>query len=390
MKKILYTLLFFLLVVPASAQECGIKFFHGTYDEAISLAKKENKLIFIDFYTEWCGPCLNMALTVFTLPQVGDVYNKNFICLKIDAEKGEGRELAKRFKVRSYPTYIFVNPKTDELIHRSGSNKSVKDFLGDVEGALVHKKSSIYLNKVYNSGKFDMNFLEDYIMYKKRSGGRNEVNKLFDDLINMGAKLSDRKVWDIYVECVNGYKNKYVKQISDNYSKFVKLYGKDEVDNKLASASAYAPIDFQNDLCDYKGKYYNIKMKNLSYLFRNKSFQEASKEMDNLFIDPKIDQKEFLRYLTFHIRINPSYDGADLTFDVLAQKVKYLRYIAYNEYNRDDAMVHYRYAVALEYLIQRAYSEGKSIPSFIYDTPLLGKREYSMRHPLLKPKPHRR
>lgn len=72
---------------------------------------------------------LNMALTVFPLPEVGEVYNKNFVCLKIDAEKGEGRELAKKYGIHSYPSYIFVNPKTETLIHRSGGNKPAADFI---------------------------------------------------------------------------------------------------------------------------------------------------------------------------------------------------------------------------------------------------------------------
>lgn len=89
MKKIILNLLFIVILLPATAQESGIRFFHGTWDEAVALAKKEKKKIFVDFFTEWCGPCLNMALTVFPLPEVGETYNKNFICLKIDAEKAK-------------------------------------------------------------------------------------------------------------------------------------------------------------------------------------------------------------------------------------------------------------------------------------------------------------
>lgn len=72
-----------------SAQE-GIQFKKCSWNEALEVARKENKIIFIDFYTEWCGPCYNMAQQVFVLHSVGSFYNSNFISLKIDAEKGEG------------------------------------------------------------------------------------------------------------------------------------------------------------------------------------------------------------------------------------------------------------------------------------------------------------
>ncbi len=152
MKRALFIVLLTAILLPARAQESGIRFFHGTWDEAVALAKKEKKKIFIDFFTEWCGPCLNMALTVFPLPEVGEAYNKHFVCLKIDAEKGEGKELAKKYGVHSYPSYIFVEPKTGDMIHRSGGNKPAADFIADIKGALNPKLSSIYLAEKYKGG----------------------------------------------------------------------------------------------------------------------------------------------------------------------------------------------------------------------------------------------
>ena len=94
---------FLLLVCMGSAnltlRASGIEFNHGSWAEIVSKAKAENKLIFIDFYTQWCGPCLNMAQTVFSQPEVGEFYNKNFVNAKIDAENGEGRELAKKYHI---------------------------------------------------------------------------------------------------------------------------------------------------------------------------------------------------------------------------------------------------------------------------------------------------
>ena len=86
MRKIHILLFFISLAVSSYAQSQGIHFFQGTWSEAVNKAAKENKMIFIDFYTQWCGPCFNMAKDVFTKSEVGHFYNQNFINVKIDAE----------------------------------------------------------------------------------------------------------------------------------------------------------------------------------------------------------------------------------------------------------------------------------------------------------------
>lgn len=386
MKKILVSILFIVILFPAVAQESGIRFFHGTWEEAMVKAKKEHKKVFVDFFTEWCGPCLNMALNVFTLPEVGDVYNKNFVCLKIDAEKGEGRELARKFKVSSFPTYIFVDPKSGEMIHRSGSNKPAKDFIADAQGALNPKLSSVYLAKKYASGKYDLDFLCDYLHMKKVSGWR-DLKEDFEKIFEMGGELTDANVWNLYKECISDYNNSYLKQISENYDEFVKLFGKEDVDGKLFDLTRYAPVELINSLCDFEGKYYNIKMNELVSLFRNEEMDKAWEMVDQLIQDPKINKEEFVRQLSFYTRINPKHGDDRLSFEQLVKKVRYTRYVAYNAYERDEAYNHYSYALALEYLIQRSIEEGKQIPADLLAAPKYGKAEYDMRHPLLKQKP---
>ena len=374
-------------MLPAMADkiESGIHFFHGTWSEAVAKAEQENKKIFIDFFTEWCGPCLNMAQKVFPLPEVGAVYNAHFVCVKIDAEKGEGVELAKKYGVRSYPSYIFVDPATQQLIHRSGGNKPAADFIADADGALDPKKSSLYLDATYESGKYDAAFLIDYIRGKKVSGSR-DVLQPFGQLIGMGAKLTDPAVWKLFCECVQGYDNPYIKEISDQYDTFVKLFGKKQVDEKLESATAYAPLPFIEGLHDFSGKHYNIEAARMSLLFRDKKYDEAWAQVDKMIADPKIDQKKFVRLLSFYTRVS-SYSDDALTFEQVAKKVSYTRYVAYNMYDRDDAYTHFSYASALEYLIRRSLKEGKAIPASLVATPEHGKKEYDMRDPQLKPKP---
>lgn len=105
--------------------ENGIKFFTGTFAEAKTLAQKEGKLIFLDAYAQWCGPCKMMTRDVFPNKKVGEFYNANFINMKMDMEKGEGKELSKQFAIRAYPTLLFIDASgkivAAELGYRSTS-----------------------------------------------------------------------------------------------------------------------------------------------------------------------------------------------------------------------------------------------------------------------------
>lgn len=388
MRTRILSILIALMVCAVPAHASGIEFFHGTWAEGVAKAKAENKKIFVDFFTEWCGPCLNMALTVFPQPEVGEVYNKDFVCMKIDAEKGEGVDLARKYGVRSYPSYIFVDPATEEMIHRSGGNKPAQDFINDTKGALNPKLSSIYLQEKYKSGNYDAAFLRDYIRGAKYSGSRNTAGD-FAKLLEIGGPLTDRENWDVFVECVRGFDNPYIKQISDNYGQFCSLFGREAVDAKLRDALSYAPEDVVAGMCDFGGKDYLIKTARMAALFREDDQTAAWNYVDSLIADPTIDQNDLVKRLSFYTRVSPTYRDCDLTFDQLLRKVGYTRYVAYNNYDRDEAMPHYYYAIALEYLIQRATKEGRQIPESFFATPSHGKTEYSMRHPLLKPKPRR-
>ena len=69
-------------------------FRHIDLNEALATAKKEKKLVFVDFYTDWCGPCKKMASETFPDKTLGDFMNKKFVCIKLNAEK-EGAADAK-------------------------------------------------------------------------------------------------------------------------------------------------------------------------------------------------------------------------------------------------------------------------------------------------------
>lgn len=117
MKKQLLLISF--LIVTLSLFSQGINFFHGSFNEALEKAKSENKLVFIDCYTSWCGPCKMLQNNIFPLEKVGTFFNANFICFKVDCEKDEGLDICMRYNVRAYPTMYFVDPSTSKSVYKT-------------------------------------------------------------------------------------------------------------------------------------------------------------------------------------------------------------------------------------------------------------------------------
>ena len=104
--------------------EEGIDFHSGTWQQALDQAKKENKLIFLDLYASWCGPCKMLKSRTFPNAEVGQFFNANFINYAVDAEKGIGVKLAKNYNITAYPTLLFVDGNGNLIAKTMGYHTS--------------------------------------------------------------------------------------------------------------------------------------------------------------------------------------------------------------------------------------------------------------------------
>jgi len=113
-------------LLPLSAQ--GIRFEHSTWQQTLAKARAERKLVFVDAYTSWCGPCKMMAAQSFPDSAVAAYFNTQFVNLKIDMEAGEGPALAQRYAVQYYPSLLFVEA-SGMLVHKAVGFHSAAELL---------------------------------------------------------------------------------------------------------------------------------------------------------------------------------------------------------------------------------------------------------------------
>ncbi len=389
-KRIILSLLFVLLIGNLSAQEKGISFFHGSWEEAITKAKVENKLIFIDFYTKWCGPCKTMADEVFVTKQTGDFYNKNFISVKIDAETAIGAPIAKNYNVSVYPTFVFVDPQTLEMVHYSTGRQEEDIFLLTGESALKKEKRSSYLEKLANKGSKDLSFMYEYAVYNASKWNRELADKYIAMYIQeSGYNLLNPGLWWYFNTFIKDRKNTLAAEFLNNRAKYSAVYGVNKTDEILFSLYRSANTVGELDTApEFPGKEYLKKKIALNQAIRNKDYTLAKEKLNDIISNPEGRTADFCRDINFMIRIpGGKYEDEVLSPELLEIYFILARYAAYNNPDRNEGSVHFNYALLLEYMIKK---ERTSEAVKLFASPDKGAGEYSMRPPGLEKKPVRR
>lgn len=244
MKKILVFALIFSFSATIFAQE-GIEFNHGTWSEVLATAKKENKIVFVDAFTVWCGPCKWMAKNSFPDKAVGEFFNENFINAKIDMEKGEGIEIAKQFAIRAYPTLLFVNGD-GELVHRAVGARDAAGLLELGKVANNPETQIMSMVKRFEKGDRDPEFLKTYAIAAKESGmsdAKEVGNAYLKTQENLLTEENIKFVFDNTSTSMDAYYGFMVK----NKAKFDEVIGKENVDNSFKSAIS-SPYYRDNEL----------------------------------------------------------------------------------------------------------------------------------------------
>jgi thiol-disulfide isomerase/thioredoxin len=167
----------------------GIVFETGTWEEALKKAEKENKIIFVDAYTTWCGPCKAMAANVFTLSEAGSFYNSNFINVKMDMESPEGRTFGKKYPVTAYPTLLFIDAEGN-VVKRVVGGQKLEGLLATGTEALKSGGGSIAtLEEKYKKGERSYSFMLKYMAAMAKNG--QSTTKILTEYLQNNTQLKE-------------------------------------------------------------------------------------------------------------------------------------------------------------------------------------------------------
>tara|TARA_R110002050_G_scaffold215007_2_gene351150 strand:+ start:2589 stop:3905 length:1317 start_codon:yes stop_codon:yes gene_type:complete len=239
-KNYLIILCFYLATNVYSQVKNGIEFSSETFEKAIEISTELNRPIFIDFSTSWCGPCKKMDDFVFTDSIIGDFYNKNFICLKYDAERGEGIALANKFEVKAYPTLIFLSPQLEIELKYVGY-KGPTEFL---ELGYTVVNEDISYNVIPNSlSDYELN-IQDITEFSSFVGYLSPIEK--DSLLFDYFKDIPQDKWYLpqYFHLIENYSYSIFSTLSKfviaNRNKYSELYGKERIDKFISGLMSFA------------------------------------------------------------------------------------------------------------------------------------------------------
>lgn len=217
-----------------------IHFVEVELDSAYKLAKAEDKLVFVDCYTTWCGPCKYMDANIFTNEAVAKFYNDNFINVKLDMEKGEGELFAARYEVRSYPTYIFldVSGRGREMVHRTVGSMDADKFVQLGKDASDTTVRFGEFKKRYKSGDRDPDFIKTYIEKLYDVGYSSDANDLAywvygKDMDWSAIDSTDAK---ILLWFIKGNSHPMFEEMMNNLSSIEKVADPDMLHNRLMNS----------------------------------------------------------------------------------------------------------------------------------------------------------
>ena len=234
MKKILLLLISFIISGGIYAQ---VTYRDLTLEEALKVAEKEGKLVFVDFTAPWCCGCKLIEGELKKAKEFGQIMNSLFVCIQADVDTKYGRELREKYIVPSLPTYLYIRPD-GTVQHQFGGGSNIEYFVQKFWRGLDPYNNYLYYKTHYDAGERNKEFLKRYIECLEEMGWDQEKDKIKDVLWNKCSDQEKMNLFSMFFHTWLEEDSKEIQHLIANKEAYRSVNGETNVNNILL-----APIE---------------------------------------------------------------------------------------------------------------------------------------------------
>ncbi len=132
------------LGLAASPDHTTVKF-HSDFDKAQKIAKKDNKILLVDFTAKWCGACKMMDKEAFSNRRLTRYLGRNAVAVKVDIESLDGLLLKQEHGITVLPTLLFIYPDGEvaQRTERMMSAEEIETIIENFSEDLIYRDPSM-------------------------------------------------------------------------------------------------------------------------------------------------------------------------------------------------------------------------------------------------------
>lgn len=274
MKKLLLLAAF--LPLMAVAQDKGMHFEHGSWAEIKAKAKAENKYIFVDCYTTWCGPCKYMSANIFPQEKVGNFMNEKYLNVKVQMDKtpkdgedvkkwyADAEQIDKDYTIRAYPTFLVFAPD-GQIVDRQVGGADADMFIERCAASLEPSKQYYPQLAKYKNGQKDTAFLRRLALLALDKYDQANAEAVAKDYISQQKDLYTPVNIDFVAKFTQSSKDPGFDMFLHHADKVNKVLGAGKAEEKVMEIAAreevFSKLRPQEGVADWDGIEKNVKAK---------------------------------------------------------------------------------------------------------------------------------
>jgi len=228
------TFIFLLIFSSIISFGQGIEFFEGSWDEALNEAREDDKVIFVDAYAKWCGPCKKMAKDVFTQDRVGRFFNERFINIKMDMEEPDGIKFGRNYPVGAFPTLFFLDSEGN-VLQKSVGGKQADALLALADKAIRSYDRTGQFEERYVLGERDFDLMINYVSELNKVGKTSQ--KIANEYLNSKPDISKEQKAEFLLVAVKESDSKLFDQLVSLKKLAISVSSADKYERTIANAA---------------------------------------------------------------------------------------------------------------------------------------------------------